>query len=509
MSSTLSSAEVMLVSPQQASSPKKRRITPSPESSVSKKLLIISPITQVQPQPLVAPSSFSNGLVANLFPRNGAIIELRRPLCLQHAHPDPRPQLPETPQPDLPVSRQIIFDFDLRTTPSKFLEHDGNKLLLEVFPGAHRVEFDDRVLVYHFKKLPSKPWPKKIAGVPCYLTDNENDFGPSIPIHRRSLSRIAVSDHLNLRDNEAAVDLVFNLVKDFFVDKSISITEIQFWGHVVIIVLEDANEDNLSRVPCSVAQCNCFYLFEQEMCRPRSLSALRRQAISVSGGQIDNSQYEVMRPGVILSSGKHPEEGIEILTSSGVLIKDNFGAKFMTVAAHGFPGPPFDGQVYHPSHAGTRIGEVIMELTHTDISLVKLDEGMEFNNEPFENTIIPAPPFKFAGFSRAAETRIGDHIFLDSPFAGFLEGTKLSHALLRVPSDDPLEPEQTWIRCQWDYMGQGSSEAIVDGICGSPIWGRNHEVIGFFRYAPTSGVFVDCCLVVAADHLLDKGYSML
>jgi hypothetical protein len=30
--------------------------------------------------------------------------------------------------------------------------------------------------------LPAKPWPKKIAGVPCYLTSDPDDQGPIIPI---------------------------------------------------------------------------------------------------------------------------------------------------------------------------------------------------------------------------------------------------------------------------------------------------------------------------------------
>lgn len=439
------------------------------------------------------------------------ILELQRPLYhSHHSHPEPVGEPTET-TPNLPASRQIIFEFDLRKSPSKFFEHSSNRYLLSVFPGAHRVDFDERFLVYHFKTLPPKPWPKQVAGVPCYLTDNESDFGPSIPIRRPGRSRIALSEHLDLRDNEPAVDLVFNLVKDFFAHISIQITEIQYWGYVVIIVLEAAGgvDDLLSRVPRSVAQCNCFYLYEEEMCRPRSLSALRMKAASPRADQVDNSQYQILRPGVSLSSGKDLDKDFERLSSSGVLIKDNLGVQFMTVAAHGFPGSPLGAKVYHPNHAGNKIGEVIMGLTHTDVGLVRLDPGVEFINEPFENTIIPTPPFKFAGFSRAAETRVGDNIFLDSPFSGFLEGTRSSHSLLCVPSDDPLEPEQLWIRCQWHYMGQGSHEAIVDGVCGSAIWDRNHKVVGFFRYAPTSGLFVDYSLSIAADHLLDKGYSMV
>lgn len=106
--------------------------------------------------------------------------------------------------------------------------------------------FDERILDFHLDQLPAKPWPKKIAGVPCYLTTDPTDPGPTIPLRFRSHSRIEVADNLDLRDNETSTDFVFDLVCDFFAETNISITEIQFWGHIVIIVLEDElNKDEI------------------------------------------------------------------------------------------------------------------------------------------------------------------------------------------------------------------------------------------------------------------------
>ncbi|EAW12244.1 uncharacterized protein ACLA_062070 [Aspergillus clavatus NRRL 1] len=327
-------------------------------------------------------------------------------------------------------------------------------------------------------------------------------------MRQRSRSRIALSNDLDLRGNEGAVDLVFELVREFFAKSQISITEIQFWGRVIVIVLENESnkEKDLAAVPRSIGQCNCFYLFESDMARPKSFStAPLRQCFA---SQIDDSEYETIRPGVVVSSGTHPQEGWEILTSSGILISDHLGSQYMTVAAHGFPGP-FEGKVFHPQSSGRAIGEVIVQISHTDVALVQLGQGVHFINEPFENTIIPAPPSRLEGFLRAAATRIGGNIFMDSPFSGFMEGTRGAHSLLRIPSDDPLEPKQSWIRCQWDYMGQGSYAAMVDGVHGSAIWDDNQNVLGFFRYAPQSGPFLDWCMSISADHLLDKGYTMV
>lgn len=50
---------------------------------------------------------------------------------------------------------------------------------------------------------------------------------------------------------------------------------------------------------------------------------------------------------------------------------------------------------------------------------------------------------------------------------------------------------------------------MVDGICGSAIWNHEGDVLGLVRYAPKSGHFLDWCLTVAADHLIDGGYSIV
>ena len=74
--------------------------------------------------------------------------------------------------------------------------------------------FDDWVLVYYLPSLPLKPWPRKGAGVPCFLTTNPNNQGPMIPIERPSRSQIMVSSDLNFRDNEDAKDELYNNIGD-------------------------------------------------------------------------------------------------------------------------------------------------------------------------------------------------------------------------------------------------------------------------------------------------------
>ena len=143
------------------------------------------------------------------------------------------------------------------------------------------------------------------------------------------------------------------------------------------------------------------------------------------------------------------------------------------------------------------------------IPIVKLREGVEFVNETFENALDEGPPIRLQRFARANETKIGDYVYMNNPFTGYVEGTCGPHAWLRVPIDDLCEPRQEWIRTRWNYLGQESSLQIVDGTCGSAMWNDQGMVIGFFRYAPTSGRFLDWCVTVSAEHIIDNGWSIV
>lgn len=399
--------------------------------------------------------------------------------------------------------------FDLRHKPLAFSEGSNRQLLMNMYPHIQRVEFDEWVLVFLFNELPIKPWPRKIAGVPCFFTTDPCEKGPTIPMQCKSRSLIDLAPEIDLRENEYAMNMIFNLVRDFFKDAKIPITEIQCWGRVVVIVLEyEANKDEtLKAVPKSVACCNCFYLFECEMGRPATMSAVRKKIPTNTEG--DDSTYKLLRPGVLLSSSKHPKDGKHTFTTSGVLLEDCMEEKYLTVAAHGFPSRSINNEVYHPGPDGTEIGQFILELGRTDVGLVALNDGIEFINEPFQNDVVKRPPVKLRGLARADQVAARSPIYLDSPFTGYIEGTKGPHCMRRFPSDAPLtEPKQIWIKCNWTYMGQGASSELALGAYGSPIWDEHHRVIGFFCYCSAAGQFADYCSSVSADHLLDCGYKL-
>ncbi|KAJ5817951.1 hypothetical protein N7447_007959 [Penicillium robsamsonii] len=117
----------------------------------------------------------------------------------------------------------------------------------------------------------------------------------------------------------------------------------------------------------------------------------------------------------------------------------------MATAAHGFP---FDGSVYY-SHPG---GAMIEARRHA--------------------------------------------LIFDSLLFGLVEGQLISKNITHIQSDDP--EQQLWIKTEWIYMGRCS-------------WLRHleHQSSSGLFLIPATGIYKDYCLSIAADHLLDKGYSMV
>jgi hypothetical protein len=167
-------------------------------------------------------------------------------------------------------------------------------------------------------------------------------------------------------------------------------------------------------------------------------------------------------------------------------VKDEVGNKFMTAASHGFPdecGP----MIIHPLPADGRcIGEVIVEVTHTGIALVKLGGAEKFSNVTFQNDDI-SESIQLKRLVSAKDSELGTTFSWTRPI------------LRRIPSDDHGSPEQQWIFASWYYMGQDSGSALPESMCRSAIWTEDKDVIGFFQYAPKDGrmihgglVFRDC-----------------
>lgn len=364
---------------------------------------------------------------------------------------------------------------------------------------------DGYFLVFHFGSLPPKPWPITIAGIQPYFTTDLNDDGPIPPIKRASKTILRISAKSNVTKlPPARIDKAFELVIDYFSRSKISITEVQYWDIFFVIVLESEDID-MEEVPSVIGHCRCYYLFEKEIGRPHPNEFPAQRIRDPSGDIVDNSEYDVLRPGVMLSSERHPISGLELRTTSGVLVEDFRGERYITAASHSFP---YGERVFHPSGGGRDIGRLIMELTYTDIAIVKLNENVQFVNETFEATSLGVPPTALVEFIPADETQIGSEVYMNNPFTGYSEGTCGPHSRLRIPSDDPYQESIQWIKARWVYMGQGFIDRPEDGVCGSAVWNENGQVLGFFRYVVRSEQLRDWCFMVASDNIMEKGFKI-
>jgi hypothetical protein len=72
-----------------------------------------------------------------------------------------------------------------------------------------------------------QPWPITVAGIRPYFTIDPNDDGPMPPVKRTSKSRMRIADDIDAKNRSGAlIDEAFQLVKTFFSEAHIFITEI-------------------------------------------------------------------------------------------------------------------------------------------------------------------------------------------------------------------------------------------------------------------------------------------
>lgn len=64
-------------------------------------------------------------------------------------------------------SGEIILPFNLRTSLPEFLWSESQATNRH-FSNRAKVEFDDMTLTFRVQVLRPKPWPERVAGVPCY-----------------------------------------------------------------------------------------------------------------------------------------------------------------------------------------------------------------------------------------------------------------------------------------------------------------------------------------------------
>ncbi|KAH8158377.1 hypothetical protein CIB48_g9873 [Xylaria polymorpha] len=196
-------------------------------------------------------------------------------------------------------------------------------------------------------------------------------------------------------------------------------------------------------------------------------------------------------------------------TTSGILVQNNSGTRLMTAASHGIAD---DRNVWQGEgdYSSRSIGEAVLEISCTDICLVKLKNDIMFVNETFENTSGDSP--NFTRLATSEDRFISNQWFLNSPYTGNMEATIVAKSV-RMPSTHPTEDNLRYFIYNWSYMGQmeGNEDRVrpPDGTCGSVIWDDNGVITGFYHYYIETGRWEGFSVSVSASELVKAGYTLV
>ncbi|MCJ1343623.1 hypothetical protein MMC31_001819 [Peltigera leucophlebia] len=351
-------------------------------------------------------------------------------------------------------------------------------LMLKAFPAALSIGVFPPVVVVQFGDLPPKPWPLTVAGLPVLFTTKENTIG--FEYGRPGGSFKKALDDYDAREHVTR-ELFAAAIAHFEQELSIPILSILNLAGPWIVTIPDGVE--FSSLPYLLAKTLCHFKYASET--EEHIGPAFRNT-EPAGTVWDQTLYQILQPGIMLSSGRGLNE---LLTTSGIVVEDNNGYRYLTLASPGFP---FSREsVYHSNANGALLGRVHSRLTGTNIALLRLSSSQGFRNETFgvglpDGTNIL--PQKICGIKDPFSVRKYDEVSMNNPFSGYSTGVHVGVQQSKVPSDDPLV-DHTWVTNQWTYIGNGHDEPM-DGWCGSPVLDENGNVVSLIRFLTPSGFAV-------------------
>ncbi|KAK3361526.1 hypothetical protein B0T24DRAFT_641779 [Lasiosphaeria ovina] len=501
----------------------KRKISPAAETSSSKRVLVLTtPSTQpsnVSPgatfstKPLFAPKQ--------LFPGGEAKIAQQ----YTHSHPPPVPWRQDKDKDAIWHNKHVLLPYNLRDPKVNIHSKEMQTLLCGIFPGTFNVAQGRFHLIFQVNTLPSPPWPLTVGGMPFTLVAENGPSGRALIFPRLMYGNRAISicseDHYTnavvfsdalLRRLAADVNAYF--LKD--APPGVRLLELMYTCECTFyIVLDDHVDIPATRVklPGRIANWVVGYIHNHDLGRPSwaDIPAKREVQPLPLAGVIDNTAYDILRPGVLIRSKMlrdHAHPGV-FSTTSGVLVQNAKGDRFMTAASHGIGEGETVWQADRPDRA---IGEAVVEISFTDVSLLKLKDDVEFVNETFETDAGVVPEFVRLKTSTEQLPLISDY-YLNSPYTGNLYATLVARsARLFETSPYLTERQLEYIVYDWCYSGQEEGNEgkfqPPDGTCGSVIWNDEGVITGFYHYCIQDGAWAGFSASVSASAVVDAGYSL-
>ncbi|KAL8846605.1 MAG: hypothetical protein Q9221_008323 [Calogaya cf. arnoldii] len=420
-----------------------------------------------------------------------------------HTHPNPPP-----PAFNLPVvseaskfthegqefvqTSHVQLDFSLFRDGRQVLPSQAEQAaIVALFPTCFGLTFCPPFLVIRCTKLPAKPWPATVAGLPLFLTtspeDDPMEFGIT-PLGPKAT--IPANIQAWQTPNLDTIKQVFAVLDKM--NANVHTLKWIGWSLIALGVSPPTTDWKKHLTPF-INDIKITYIWGEETMEEL---AVRRK---VPDGRVtDDVFYDTLRPGVMVAS--ELGAGRYSATTSGVILESPSGGKFLTLASHGFLGGVGE-HVYHPDPRGRLIGEIVKVFGHSDISLASLRDGYQYSRETFS---VPEDQVKrFGKLLRTEEMVIGNKTYMDTPFNGRCEGTLVNVDFNRV--DDDPEGTTNIAVGTFHYIGNGS-DILLNGCCGGVIWEDNHNLIGQFRFQKKDKAGM--CYSPAFTELESYGYTI-
>ncbi|KAK3321753.1 hypothetical protein B0H66DRAFT_618848 [Apodospora peruviana] len=382
----------------------KRKISPSAETLSAKRVLILvtldkrppstSPRATFSTQPVFAPKQ--------LFPSGEAKI------AHTHAHPSPAPWK-QADKDAIWHNKHVLLPYNFQNLEVGIHSEEMQKLFCSIFPGTFNVtEARSRShLIFQVDRLPSSPWPVTVGGVPITLIPEHGEHGRPLMLPRQILGNpgISICSEANYIN---AVEFSDNLLRQMATDvdasfikhapKGVRMVELMYkCERTFYVVLEDHVDIPAMgpKLPAKIANRFVGYIHNKELRRPSWVDLPAKREIQpqpIAGVINDNTTYDILRPGVLIRSKMlrdHAHPAV-FSTKSGVLVQNVAGDTFMTAALHGIG----EGEtVWQGNRSDRTIGEAVVEISFTDVSLVKLKNDVVYINRTFETDAGTVPEF--------------------------------------------------------------------------------------------------------------------
>lgn len=422
--------------------------------------------------------------------------------------------------------RHIKLPFDLRD-PTIKIEGDILQALLAIFPGTTNIAISPCRAWINFtvESLPSIQLPLTIAGLPITIGESQGSpgrgKGPMFPMSTMGNFKIRICQDLNGRDQSISSTTSYRNLGDtvirglFTHSPHLAVVEIIFDAERTfhIILQDDVDIPSIcSKLPGNIARCWARYLNERDLHRPKGRQA-SREILPDPQGTVDDTPYETLRPGVLISSPVSDDHNESLVTTSGVMVQNIAGDRFMTAASHGIG---HSQRLFQPQPVGDprEIGEAVVELSFTDISLVQLNHGINFDNTPFDQEGEETPRFtRLLGEATDDQIDMSLEVMLNSPFTGVVPGL-VAAISFRIHPDPPFHPTENALRYNlfnWFWAGQntvGTQPRLPDSVCGSAIWDSTGRIVGVFHFYIEQGPWAGFSAAISADEIVRAGYRL-